>query len=269
MFTAGCWLCWVLAAGLGQAAESLPSGQQVLQRVLDHSAALAAVTNASAWAYDKRTVMEKLDGDGKVEERTDKLHRVRIIQGVPFSRLVKMEGRQLTEAEVKKEDQREVAFQKQLSGRDPKKAVAGREALITKDLIERYQYQVLRREAVLGRQTLVVSFEAKPGKDDSSVQDRVLNRLAGTLWVDEETADVARLEVRLTKGFSMGVLGVLGAIKDCQMVLQSKPMPDGTWLPEKTKLSLSARMFLSNVRYRMEETSSNFKLESVSKTGQL
>jgi hypothetical protein len=43
-------------------------------------------------------------------------------------------------------------------------------------------------------------------------------------------------------------------------------MTDGTWLPEKTKLSLSARMFLSSVRFQMEETSANYTLESVPNT---
>ena len=255
---------WVLVGGVGLAAEPLPSGEQLIQRMMDRSAALAAATNAPAWAYDKRTVMEKLDGDAKVEEHTDKLYRVRIIRGVPFSQLVKVEGRDLTEAELKKEDQREAAFQKRLSGRDPKKAVAQREALVTKELVERYQYQALRREAIHGRQTVVVRFEAKPGNGDDSIQDRVLNRLAGTIWVDEATADVARLEVHLTKGFSMGIFGVIGSIKDCRMDLASKPMTDGTWLPERTKVSMSARMLLSNVRFQVEETSSNFTLEPAS-----
>ncbi len=261
---AACGLLWVLVAGTALAAEPLPSGDQMIQRVMDHSAALAAATNAPAWAYDKRTVMEKLDGDAKVEERTEKLYRVQIIRGVPFSRLIKQEGRELTEAEIQKENQREAAFQKRLSGRDPKKAVAQREALVTKDLVERYQYQSLRRELIHGRQTVVVSFAAKPGKSDDSIQDRVLNRLSGTVWVDEATADVARLEVRLTKGFSMGLFGVLGSIKDCRMDLASRPMTDGTWLPEKTKVSMSARMLLSNVRFQMEETSSNYALEPAS-----
>lgn len=246
---------------LAAAAEPLPPGDQVLERVLDRSATLAAATNAPAWAYDKRTVTEKLDSKGKVEDRAEKLYRVQIVQGVPFSRLVKVEGRALTDAEIKKENQREAEFQKQLSGRDPKKAVSQREALITKDLIARFHYDVLRREEIHGRQTLVISFSAKPGKSDSSMQDRVLNRLAGTLWVDETTSDVARLDVHLTEGFSMGVLGLLGALKECQLELASQPMTDGTWLPEKTKIGLSARAFVSNVRFRTDETSANYKLE--------
>lgn len=251
-----------LAGGTAETVSPLPSVDQVIQRMMDRSAAVAAATNAPAWAYDKRTLMEKLDSAAKVEERTEKLYRVRIIRGVPFSRLVAVSGTNLNEAEIKKENDRETAFQKQLSGRDPNKAVKRRESFITKDMIERFEYKVLRRETVQGHQTVVVSFEPKPGKEGSSIQDRLFSRLAGMLWVDEATGDVARLQVQLTKGFSMGLLGMMGSIKECRMNLESKPMADGTWLPEKTSMLISARMFLSSVRFQMEETSSNFTLES-------
>ena len=229
-----------------------------------HSAALAQATNAPAWAYDKRMVMECLASDGKVEERDEKLYRVRIIRGVPFSRLVSVSGHDLSAAEIKQENEREAAFQKQISGRDPKKAVKQREALITEGMIARFDYQVLRRESVQGRQTIVVRFAPKPGTDSGSIQNRLLSRLAGTLWVDETTGDVARLKVQMTKELSLGLLGVLGAIKDCRMNIDSKPMADGTWLPEKTTMSLSARMLLASVRFQMQETSSNFTLEPTS-----
>jgi hypothetical protein len=178
--------------------------------------------------------------------------------------LIGVSGRDLNPAEIQKENEREAAFQKHLSGRDPKKAVNRREALITKDVLERFEYQVLRREILQGRQTVAVSFEPKSGPDSGSIQDRLFSRLAGMVWVDEATGDVARLQVRLTKEFSLGMLGVLGAVKECRMNLESKVMSDGTWLPEKTTLSMSARMLLSNVRFQMEESSSNFTLEPVS-----
>ena len=171
--------------------------------------------------------MSQLDGDAQVKERTEKLYRVRIIQGSSLSRLVKVGGGELTEARyVRRRSQHEAAFEKGFSGRDPKKAVAKHEALITKDMMDLFQCTVLRREAIHGRQTVVVSFEGKPGKGGGGIQERMLSRMAGTLWVDEETADMARVEVHLTKGFA-GLSGRVGTIKDCQMDLESKPMTDG------------------------------------------
>jgi hypothetical protein len=251
-----------LAASSPGRVAPLPSADDLIQRVLDRSAKRIEETNATPWAYDKRTIIETLDSGDKVKERTERLYRVRMIQGLPFSQLVKIEGRDLTEAEIQKENERERSFQKQLSGRDPAKDAASHKAFITKDIMDRYACRTLAREMVHGRQTIRMSFEAKPGQSDDSIQDRVLTRLAGIVWVEETTGEIARLEVRLTKGFSIGILGILGSLKSCQMELACIPMTDGTWLPEKTKLSLSLRVFLSNTHFQMEETSSNFALET-------
>jgi hypothetical protein len=248
--------------------KTLPSGVDLIKRAMERSAAQAKATNAPAWAYDKRQVMEKLDGDGKVKERTVKLYRVHIVQGVPISQLVKVEGQNLTEAELKEEHQHDMAFEKEFSGRDPKKVVKQREALIPKEVLDNFEFKSLRREPIQGRQTVEVSFNGKSDKDEGSIPERLMSRLAGTLWVDETTSDMARMKVHLTKSLSIGVLGVVGAIKDCKMELVSKPMPDGAWLPENTKMSFSARIFLSNVRIQIEETSSNFVLEPAGKAPQ-
>lgn len=233
----------------------------MIRRVMDRFAAKAAATNGPVWAFDKLEVTEELDSNAKVKERTEKEYRTRMIHGIPDSRLVKMGGRKLTGAEIKKENEKEAAFQKDLGGHDSKKAAKQHEEFDFKDVIARFEWNALRRESVHGRQTLVVTFQHKPGKDNGSIEERLLNRLAGTLWVDETTGEVAQLEAHLTKGLSIGVWGVLGAIKDCRVALVSTPMTDGTWLPEKMMMSASARMFLSNVRFQMEQTSSNFTLE--------
>ena len=256
------------AASTTGTGAALPSGEQVFQRVLDRFASNAAVTNVPVWACDKLEVSEELDTDAKVKERTEKLYRTEIVQGMPVSRLVKMNGRNLTEAEIKKEEKREAELQKQFGGHDSKKGGNEHDPFNPKEVVEHFECNALRREAVQGRQTVVVSFQPKPSKDSGSIGERLLSRLAGMLWVDEATGDLARLEVHLTKELSMGVFGVLGSVKDCRIDLASTPMTDGSWQPEKTTFSVSARMFLSSVRFQMEQTSSNYTLEPAPKLSQ-
>ncbi len=238
-------------------ARPLPSAEDLIQRVLSHATNQVVGTNQPVWTYDKTQVTEKLDDDGKVDEREEKFYRVQIIHGVPFSRLVRVGGRDLTKEELEKEDEREQEMQKGLSGRDPKKSVDDQEALITTNIADLFEYKVLRREEVHGHPAIVVSFEAKPGKA-KSLADRLMRAMAGTVWVDEQTADIARLEVRLNKAVSFGFLAMLGSIKEFHMDMLSTPMTDGTWLPEKTELSFAARIFVSGIRMKMVETSTNF-----------
>ncbi len=152
------------------AAQALPSTDQMIQRMEDRSAALARVTNAPAWSYDKKQVMTTLDGDGKVEAQTESLYRVQIIHGVPFSRLIKIAGRDLTKEELEKENKRQADFEKGLGGRDPKKAVmADGEALITTNMMDRFPVPgAPPRGNPLGRPAIAVSFAAKPRPDPTT-----------------------------------------------------------------------------------------------------
>jgi hypothetical protein len=252
-----CLLSYGAAAG-----KPLPTADAIIQRMLDRSAELAKCTETNHWTYDKKTLSEELDSDGKVEKKKEKLYRVKIIKGVPFSRLVKISGRDLTEAELKKENQREAEFRKKISGRDPEAMSEREDPLIEKELVERYRFEVVQRETVKSRDTIQVKFGPKPGKlEEKTVQDRILNRMAGTLWIDEATGEVAKLNVGLTKGFSLGVFGMLGSVKDCQVSLSSKAMPDGAWVPESTDIRITARMLLSAARYHVREECSNYRLE--------
>ena len=65
---------------------------------------------------------------------------------------------------------------------------------MTPELLARYQFAVKQRVVLSNRPTLVVTFKPKDGDlPERSVEDRILNRLTGTLWIDEAEADTARV----------------------------------------------------------------------------
>ncbi len=255
-------IIWVTACG---AAESpLPTPQVVVERMLNRSVQVANAEHSEVWVYDRTSVMEELDDDGRGVETTEKLHRVKVFRGVPFSRLVKVRGQPLSEAELRKEDKREADFQKRVSGRDPNGVARRKEPMIKKDLMDRYRFEVKKRVSLAGRPTLQLAFAVKPERQaekEKNIQDRILNRLAGTVWVDEDSAEVARLEVRLTKGFSLGVLGILGSLTECRFSLSRQPMEDGAWLPLLQETHVTARKLSSSIHFQVKEQSSGFRLE--------
>jgi hypothetical protein len=259
----GCGLigiCWLTAVNASD--QSLPSACDVVNAMLERSAKVAGNEKSQTWAYDKVSVTDQLDDDGKVTSTTEKLHRVRVFRGVPFSRLVKIQGQPLSPADLRKEDKREAEFRKRISGRDPGQVASRKEPLIVKDLVDRYQFEVKKRELIDGRPTLQVVFAVDPEKlVEKNLQDRILNRLAGTVWVDETTSEVARLQVHLTKGFSVGLLGILGSLSECRFNLTRKPMPDGTWLPHLQETQITARKLSSPVHFQVKAESTNFHPE--------
>ena len=262
----GCGLigiCWLTAVNASD--QSLPRASEVVAAMLERSAKVANAEHSRTWAYDKITVADQLGEEGEVTSTVEKLHRVKVYRGVPFSRLVRIQGQPLSPEELRKEDKREAEFRQRISGRDPSKVASSKEPLIMKELVDRYEFEVRKREMIDGRPTLEVAFGIKPGKQvEKNLQDRILNRLAGTVWVDEATSEVAGLNVSLTKGFSLGLLGILGSLSECKFSLTRQPMTDGTWLPTTQETRITARKLATSVHFRVKEESRNFQPEPAS-----
>jgi len=260
----GCGLmgiCWLTIGNVF--GQPLPSATDVVARMLERSAKVAREEHPSIWAYDRISIKQELDDEGEVLNTTEKIHRVTTLRGIPFSRLVKVRGQLLSESELRKEDKREAEFRKRLSGRDPARVAREKEPVILKDLMERYRFEVRRRENIDGRPTLQLAFSVaaeKLAEKEKTLQDRILNRLAGIVWVDEASSEVARLEVCLTEGFSLGLLGILGSLTECRFTLTRRPMPDGTWLPLFQETHLTARKLTKSMHFEVREESSNFEL---------
>jgi len=250
----------LLAAGLCGAAEPLPDGNAVIQRLLARAHALAKAEQGPEYTYEKRLLIEELDGRDQPAKSEERLYQVHWVGGLPLERLVGIQGRKLTEAELRKEAQREERLRQKFAGVDVKKKVAQKEAWVTSQLLERFQFQVQERIIMHERPTLVVSFRPKTGKFPSkTVADKLLNQLAGTVWVDEAEADAAKFSVTLLEPVSFGWFGILGAVNRCELMSERERMPAGVWLATRQSLLVKGRFSFSSFRFRVTENSSGFQ----------
>jgi hypothetical protein len=189
------------------------------------------------------------------------LYQVRWVRGLPLERLVKIQGRQLSDAELRKEAQREERLRQKFAGVDVKKKAAEKEEWVTAQLLDRFQFQVQERIVLNERPTLVVSFRPKTGKlTAKNIADKLLNQLAGTVWVDEAEADAAKFSVTLLEPVSFGWFGILGALNQCGVMSERERMPAGVWLPTRQSLLVKGRFAFSSFRFRATENSSGFQL---------
>jgi hypothetical protein len=95
------------------------------------------------------------------------------------------------------------------------------------------------------------------------LQDKLLNRLTGTVWVDEQDADAAKLSVSLTETVSLGWLGILGSLSQCQLLLERQRMPEGAWINARQSLMIQCRKLAAPMRFRLREESSDYKKVTV------
>ena len=138
--------------------------------------------------------------------------------------------------------------------------VARKEAWVTPQLLDRYQFVVKDRVILDDRATLVLTFSPKNGKlPEKAIQDKLLNRMAGTVWIDEQDAEAAKVSVNLTDTVSLGWFGMLGSLSQCDVLLERKRQPEGVWVNGKQTLQIQCRKLASTIRFRATEESSGFR----------
>jgi hypothetical protein len=244
--------------GVG-AGETLPEASAVTQRMVERSQAIAQADQGPQYAYQKRYLLERLDADGHTLKSEEKIYQVVLIGGFPFKRLVKIQGRELSPEALRREDAKEEKFRQRFVSADPKKLVARKEGMVTPELLDRYQFVVEKRIVLSNRATLVLTFKPKEGNlPSSTIEDRLLNRMTGRLWIDEGDADTARLEVSLAEPIFLGWFGLLGSLTQCDMTLERQRMPDGAWINTRQALLIQCRKLTATMHFRTTETSSGF-----------
>lgn len=243
----------------GQGGEALPPAAEVMQRMLEHAQKVADADETPQYSYEKRSLLENLDATGRTVSSEEKIYQVKLIRGLPFNRLVKVQGRELTPEESRREDAREEKFQKRFVADDRRKMAARKQALVSRELLDHYQFVVKERVMVNNRPTLVVSFKPKDGiLPLHSIEDRILNRLSGTLWIDEAEADTARVQANLLESVYLGWLGWLGSLTRCELSLDRQRMPDGMWINSQMTLFIQCRKLVASQVFRLTEESRGF-----------
>ncbi len=228
--------------------------------MIERSQAVAATGQGPQYTYEKRALLERLDAAGRALSSEVKVYKVTLIAGLPFNRLVRIQDRELSSEESSREDAREERFRRRFISADAKKMAAQRESVLTPELLGRYQFAVERRVVLSNRPTLVLKFTPKEGAlPSSTVMDKLLNRMAGRVWIDEADADTARIEVGLIEPVSLGFLGWLGSLNQCEMSLERQRMPDGVWINLKQSLLIQCRKLTANLRFRTTEVDSGFQ----------
>ena len=206
-------------------------------------------------------MVQELNSADKGIESTEKRYHVLLIRGWPFSRLVEVQGRLLSPAELRKEERREEEFRRKIAGQDMQERKEKGEAWLTPELLARYDFNVLSNAVCQDRRTWILEFKAKPTNPDKTVQDRICNRFAGVLWIDSEEAEIARVEAHLTSEFSLGWLGALGSLTKCDITMERQRMPEAVWVNTKHAFLIHGRKLLSQMRYRVTDESTDFRPE--------
>jgi hypothetical protein len=123
-------------------------------------------------------------------------------------------------------------------------------------MFEAYRYTWLGRETRDGRVLLKFHMDPDPAYKPSSRFTEFLRHGAATVWVDEQAAQVVRIEAELTSDVSF-VGGVFGKVyRGGRMVLEQAEVQPGIWLPMSYQYDFVGRkfLFLFEIHERREES---------------
>lgn len=123
------------------------------------------------------------------------------------------------------------------------------------DLINRFDFTLVRREVLNGRPVLVIDFKpAKKKLPENSMKEKFLNKAAGRAWVDEEDAVPVKADLHLSAPVSV-LGGLVGAVQKFTFTFNRQRTPEGVWFTTDTDWHLEGReVFFRRIIDYHEET---------------
>lgn len=261
----GCWLP-ALSAAQETSPAAVPEPAKLLEAVVANQKQVEALVKD--YVFLRTDEEEKLDKHGKLKERNVSVYEVSTIGSVQVSRLISRNGRPLSDKEQKKQDEKAQKTvrkaQKEQAQSDKKKTQKQQEDdgggdLRISDILRATRFFNGRRETVAGRPVIAYDFEPAAGfKPKNRAQD-IANKLAGTIWIDDQAHQVAKVQARLLKGVRIAG-GILGSVSEgAELRFEQQRINDEVWLPSLVKISAGYRILLSRNGIRQTARFSDYR----------
>jgi hypothetical protein len=229
--------------------------RDVMQRVIQRAKWEKEARLDARYAYRQKRTVDKLDSDGKVTEHTVMLFDVIPMGDSALYRMIEKNGRALTADEQRKEAEKEAKFRESLKkARKPQDD----DVEMNEELLGRYNFTYGGEDSVNGRKALVLNFAPKPGGlPEKRRMDRMLNRLRGTVWIDQATYALSKADVSLIEPVKFFV--GLGVVRALRFTVDMSAV-DGQWLlPRQAAVSYDARALFSNIRVNQRSEYSEYR----------
>jgi len=194
------------------------------------------------------------DKSGKVSKQERKEFTFFYLNGDEISTLIKKDGRPLSGSEQKKENEKTQKHieeaQKKQAKKDAKEEKAREEGKEDKDdpgievFLRACQFVNPRRERFRGQDVLVFDFEPNPEYKPKKLAEKVVQKLAGVVWVDEKAHDVARLEAYFLNDFKFAGGLLANLQKGTSFVFEQAFINNEVWLPTYMEAHIGVRFLL-------------------------
>ena len=196
------------------------------------------------------TTVDSFNGDGQVTKTETTLHKRYALEGALYEELVRRNGQQLTDEEIRDEQKEREKFADEVRERARRgeeiETNDERQVRFDRDLIDRFQASVTGVEDIRGESAWVLSFEPRPGKlPEKTRMDKALNRSSGRLYIAQRDYGVMRIEFEMQKPLRY-LWGLIATLKRAVGRLEFARVEPDIWLPHTFDLEIDLRVFFRN-----------------------
>jgi len=197
----------------------------------------------------------EFESDGRVKKREASEYTFFYLNGQEVTTRVKKDGKRLSTEEQRKENEKTQKRIEELQKREAKKEAkeekakeegknSGGEEPGIEVFLRACQFVNPRRERFRGQDVLVFDFEANPEFKPHGLVERLAQKLAGVVWIDEKAHDVARLEAYFTGDMKLAGGLLANLQKGTNFVYEQAYVNNEVWLPTYMEAHIGVRFLL-------------------------
>jgi hypothetical protein len=210
---------------------------------------------------------DRTDSNGNVKSRELKDYDVFYVGDEQVLHLLAKDGKPLEEGEKQQEEDR---FNKKYDdlkkkqaelAADPKKRAKKEEQdqAQLSDFLRAETFTNPRREMLRGQEVIAFDFAGNPHYKPKKEIDRIIQRLAGVMWVDAQAREVARLEAHFAESVKIGG-GLLASLhKGSNFVFEQEKINGEVWLPSYAEVHFAGRIVFVNLKQNFVDRYSDYK----------
>ncbi|HJS74951.1 MAG TPA: hypothetical protein VJ921_11745 [Vicinamibacteria bacterium] len=233
----------------------------LLRRVIESQKRQQELTRE--YAFRETTVTRELDSEGRVEKTESEEVLVTPGPEGEYRRVVGKDGKPLSSEEELKEERKFQKYLKEQLRQSPEERDRKTKEKLDRrvkrfqerltEAIEVFDFEARPDEIVQNVPLRVFRFSPKAGYEGHSRSTKILARMEGTVWIDPEHNQLAKLRVRFVKSLKF-LGGVFGRVSEgSEAEAEGWFDGEGVWLLDDIAVSLNARLyFVKTYRQRID-----------------
>lgn len=230
-----------LAQQVANPPPPLPEIHQLMQEVHEHQKQLNKVREN--YTYSSTGVTQEIDSKGQVSKTESREVEVFFVHGHQIGRLVKKDGKPLTDEEQKKETER-VTKAVENAEKPEAEQHKNNQSISLLHMLEIMDVRNPRRESYRGRQTIVYDVVGRKDAKTHGLGEDMLKKLQRRIWIDEADRQVVRLEAVFNDNFHIAGGLVANIQKGSRFNFDQAPVNGEIWLPSGGEVNMQMRLML-------------------------